>query len=84
MTNEVTNEVPENVTESAAPVPGAIAELNINDLVALKNIVDVATSRGAFRANEMSSLGLVYDKLSNFLDQVAKHQPEQPAQSEGE
>lgn len=82
MTEEVTNEVSnETLEDNAQP---AIAELNINDLVALKNVVDVATTRGAFRANEMTAIGQIYDKLSRFLEAIEKHQPAQPSTTEEE
>ena len=49
------------------------ADLNINDLNALKQIIDVASSRGAFKpGNEMVAVGQVYEKLSSFLEAVAK------------
>jgi hypothetical protein len=47
------------------------AELNINDLAALRSIVDVASSRGAFKAAEMEAVGKVYNKLNTFLESVA-------------
>ena len=46
-------------------------DLNISDLSAMKQIIDVASSRGAFKAGEMEAVGKVYNKLSNFLAQVA-------------
>lgn len=49
-------------------------DLNINDLNAMKQIIDLASSRGAFKANEMVAIGTVYNKLSNFLSQVAAKQ----------
>ena len=45
-------------------------ELNLNDLAAIRSILDVATSRGAFKAGEMEAVGKVYNKLSVFLDSV--------------
>lgn len=45
-------------------------KLTITDLASIKNIIDVACSRGAFRANEMSVVGAVYNKLDSFLEQV--------------
>jgi hypothetical protein len=61
------NAVPE--TSQAAP------DLNIQDLVAMKSIIDVASTRGAFRAAEMEAVGKVFNKLSTFLDSVtAKEQ----------
>jgi hypothetical protein len=47
-------------------------QLSITDLAVLKNIIDLACSRGAFRAPEMKAVGEVYDKLSAFLDTVIK------------
>ena len=48
------------------------AELNLNDLNAMKVIIDIASSRGAFKPNEMTVVGQTYTKLTTFLDQVAK------------
>jgi hypothetical protein len=66
-------------TEAA---PAAAPELNINDLVAMRNVIDVVTKRGAFQANELSSVGQLFDKLSTFLDAAQKAQPAAPAQGE--
>jgi len=72
----------EATKEQAAPQPTAPqaqapqaaqegAELTINDLNALKTVIDVATQRGAFKAAEMEAVGKVYNKLSNFLASVS-------------
>jgi hypothetical protein len=53
-------------------------DLTINDLNAMKTIIDIASSRGAFKPNEMMAVGQTYNKLSAFLDTVAK-QPKQGA-----
>jgi hypothetical protein len=58
-------------------------ELNLNDLLAMKNLIDVVTQRGVFKANELSSVGVLYDKLSMFLEASQKSQ-EQPAEEQGE
>ena len=47
-------------------------QLSITDLAVLKNVIDLACSRGAFRAPEMKAVGEVYEKLSTFLDTVIK------------
>lgn len=57
--------------DPTAPEQQAVPDLNLNDLAALRSIVDVASTRGAFRANEMEAVGKVYNKLSSFLDSVA-------------
>jgi hypothetical protein len=64
----------QNEEQAQAPVKDEkAADLNINDLNAMRQIIDVASSRGAFKpGSEMIAVGQVYEKLSNFLDQVAK------------
>lgn len=49
-------------------------ELNINDLIAMRNLIDVVTQRGVFKANELSSVGVLYDKLNGFLEASQKAQ----------
>lgn len=56
------------------------ADLTVNDLSNIKQIIDVASSRGAFRPNEMMTIGQVYNKLEVFLGTVAAQQ--QQAQGE--
>jgi hypothetical protein len=63
-------------------------EITIADLNLLKDIVDLASTRGAFRAAEMKEIGDVYNKLASFLDAVvaqAKAQEEsQASNTQGE
>jgi hypothetical protein len=75
MTDQTT--APEQIVEEqqqAAPQAEAPAgpDLNVNDLTALKNIIDVATQRGAFKAAEMEAVGKVYNRLNLFLESVTK------------
>lgn len=67
----MTDQVEEQKTQEV-PAQEAVAELNINDLNAMKVIIDIASSRGAFKPNEMTVVGQTYTKLTTFLDQVAK------------
>jgi hypothetical protein len=58
-------------------------ELNLNDLAALKNMMEIVTARGAFKANELSAAGALFDKLNAFLQAASAQQPEQePKQGE--
>jgi hypothetical protein len=57
-------------TTQAAPTQPA-TDLTIADLKNIGTIIDVASTRGAFRANEMATVGLVYNKLQMFLAKVA-------------
>lgn len=47
-------------------------ELNLSlaDLTALRNIVDLACTRGAFRGGEMKTVGEVFERLDSFLNNV--------------
>ena len=67
-TEEVATE--ETVAESPA-APG----LSIGDMATLKSIVEVASTRGAFRAEEMEVVGRTYNKLAAFVT-AAIPQPE--------
>jgi hypothetical protein len=62
----------ENQEQPKAPAQEQGAELNINDLNAMKTIIDIASSRGAFKPNEMVAVGQTYIKLSTFLETVSK------------
>jgi len=66
-------------TEQAAPAEAAQqpAELTVQDLQAIKAIIDVASQRGSFKPNEMMTVGQVYTKLETFLESVAQQQAPQ-------
>ena len=53
------------MSENTAP------EVTIGKLEIMLQAIDVASSRGAFRANEMGQIGTAYDKVSAFVN-VAK------------
>jgi hypothetical protein len=69
----------ESTQEQTAPAQEQGADLSIQDLSAMKSIIDVASTRGAFKPAEMMMVGQVYMKLSNFLDVVAKQSAAQGA-----
>lgn len=50
------------------------AQLTINDLVAMKSIIDIASQRGTFKPNEMVVVGQTYNKLMTFLEAVKQQQ----------
>jgi hypothetical protein len=68
----MTDTVQENTQAQESATQEPANELNINDLNAMKVIIDIASSRGAFKPNEMVAVGQTYAKLTAFLDQVAK------------
>lgn len=83
MSDETTLE--QTNAETAAPAPQAPAaadeakpgaDLNISDLIALKNILEVASGRGAFKPAEFEAVGKTFNKLNAFLEAVAANQKE--------
>ncbi len=68
----MTEEVKQPEAAQAAPEAAqASTDLNISDLVALKNIVEVASQRGAFKAAELEAVGKTFNKLNTFLESVS-------------
>ena len=67
----MTDQVEDQKPAAAPEAPQEGTELNINDLNAMKVIIDIASSRGAFKPNEMMAVGQTYNKLTAFLDSVA-------------
>jgi hypothetical protein len=61
-------------TEESIPANENI-QLTLNDLSAMKSIIDIASQRGTFKPNEMMIVGQTYNKLTAFLES-AKQQGE--------
>jgi uncharacterized protein YfkK (UPF0435 family) len=52
-------------------------QITVADLNGLRDIIDIACTRGAFRAQEMQQVGELYNKLSGFLEAVVAQAQEQ-------
>ena len=74
MSEEIKEQVaPEANPEATSNPPAASGpDLNVSDLVGLKSIIEIATQRGAFKANELEAVGKTFNKLNTFLEAVAK------------
>lgn len=70
-------ETAEETTTQSAPA----AELTINDLAAMKNLIEVVSIRGAFKANELTAVGTLFDKLNVFLTAAQKAQEQNGEQN---
>ena len=56
---------------AATPNPaGQVAGLSLTDLVTVTQIIQLSSQRGAFKAEELSAVGQIYDKLKEFLASV--------------
>ena len=63
---------PQQPQQTAQAAQQESTDLTVADLNAMKTIIDLASSRGAFKPNEMVAVGSIYTKLSAFLATVAK------------
>ena len=57
-------------------------QLNINDLMSMVKIIDACSERGAFKGNEMGSVGAVRDRIAAFAE--ANQPVEQPQENDNE
>ena len=72
----VEEQIEEQIEEQAAP------DLSINDLLAVRNIIDIASQRGAFKAAELEAVGKAFNKLNSFLEAVTpKEEESAPAEA---
>ena len=82
MTEQVENqEVAQAPAQEAPAQPAAAPDLTVNDLQALRTIIDVASQRGTFKANELASVGQVYNRLEAFLNHIAPQAKEGAAEA---
>jgi hypothetical protein len=68
---------------ATAPATGGPVDLTVQDLNTLRTVIDIATQRGAFKANELQAVGTTYNKLDMFLQQVQKAQQDAQPTPEG-
>ena len=64
---EDVSELPEAEVVGVEKNPQVEASLGVNDLHLMAMIIDIVSQRGAIRANEMENVGVLYNKLVNFL-----------------
>ena len=57
-------------------------QLTLADLASLRSLLQAAYSRGAFRIEESTQVGVIFDRLSAFLDQQPVPESTEPAQGE--
>lgn len=66
-------------TPTETPEQPQGVSLSLQDLVLMMNLIRATTERGAIRAEEMTEVGAVYNKLVQFLTESGAIQPAQPA-----
>ena len=63
-----------NPQEQTAPETTA-PNLSLQDLLLVAQTIQVCTQRGAFRAEEMSNIGALFDRLVAFLNSTGALKP---------
>jgi hypothetical protein len=71
------------VTEQSAPAPEAttqtVPQLQLQDLLTAAQVIQLASSRGAIKPEEMEAVGGLYTRLLAFLQASGALQPAEPA-----
>ncbi len=83
MTEE--KEIPMPKKEESAEAPAEEIQLSIGDINICKTIIEIASSKGAFKAEELHVVGLTYDRITKWL--LANQPPkdaEETSTAEGE
>ena len=73
--SDETTQIP-TATESA---PGA--QLQLSDILLAAQVIQLASSRGAYKVEEFTQIGGVYERLIGFLQASGAIQPAQPTAS---
>ena len=58
-------------------------ELTVQDLAVIRSIIDTASTRGAFKANELEVVGKTFNKLDSFLNSVQQAQEAEGEKKDG-
>ncbi len=49
-------------------------EITPNDLVVIRQVMDIATQSGAFKAGDLTTVGTVYDKVNGIVEGLIAQQ----------
>ena len=79
MSENTTQEVQ---TEQAEQTTSAGAQLQLQDLLLLAQVVALASQRGAFKPEEFTQVGGVYERLISFLKESGAIKPAPTASEE--
>jgi hypothetical protein len=65
----------EQAPVEAAPQQDQQPSLNLQDLILVAQIIQICSSRGAFKADELANVGTLYTKLVAFLQSTGALTP---------
>ena len=64
---EQTTEVAQEIAQEVAQEQTEAAQLQLSDLLLCMQAIQLASTRGAFRAEEFTQIGGVFDRVTAFL-----------------
>jgi hypothetical protein len=73
----------EQVQDSAAPAEGSV-QLQLQDLLLAAQVIQLASQRGAIKAEEMEAVGGLYTRLVTFLQASGALKPAPQAEAPAE
>ena len=72
MADKTKDVIEETVADEAVPEMNPTGDtLNLTDIAAVIQIIDVVTKRGAFEGNEMADVGAIRNRLEKFIKAAA-------------
>ena len=66
------------MSEETNNVPAQTSGVTLNDIAFLVNVIEIVAQRGAFKAEELSTVGAIYDKVKAFITNAQP--PAQPTE----
>ena len=66
------NQTPESQVQESQEQTNQPMIITLADLDMIRQVIELAASRGSFQAGEMSMVGAVYNKLAAFLNMAAE------------
>lgn len=69
-------------TEDAATLATAAPSLTLQDLALTHQLLELSSQRGTWRADELTTVGTLYDRLTAFLKSVEANQAKTEAPTE--
>lgn len=78
--NQTVEQTTEQTAEEQSTAPAA--NLSLQDLLLVAQTIQVVAQRGVFRAEEMSNIGALYDRIIAFLTASGALKPAEEATTE--
>jgi hypothetical protein len=79
MSDQTTEQTTEQTVATEEVANTASTSLQLSDILLCAQVVQLASQRGAFRAEEFTQVGQLYDRLVAFLKESGALQKQEPA-----